>query len=412
MISAIFLNTLVKMKTYDLDELSVYPFKKIAFVKWEEMESFHLELPGVFDLVVPHDIENDGSFCFEQVVKTINALINGNYISNDIKIICLSEDNLLLAGKIRDEFRLTGFGYTQTIYFRNKSIMKKRLQKAGIRTPKHNLFDVSCARSNVKRTYEKYLTEFGCPFILKPISALGSLGVSKIYSEDEYADILNGIPLEMDYEIEEYIDGTLFHHDSMSVNGKILFSEVCEYSYPNMEIKDGKPILSIPLEEGSQTRIEIENFGIKALAALGITDGPAHMEIFKSKNGEAIFLEVGARTPGGNITQMYKQSSGASLPNWDFCNHLGIQYTPKEKSKLYYFCGFYPSKSGVVSNLLFPEIQSEYSINHCVKKGDSLINSDTVRDISALIIVKNRSYESLKHDFHFMKLFEPIEYRR
>ena len=118
----------------------------------------------------------------------------------------------------------------------------------GFRVPKHCSIYSGLSYADI----EKYLR---CTdFIIKPISGHGARNTYHIASERQFNDLDISNPHE--YEAEEYIDGELYHIDSVMVNGVILYSQSFEYSYPCIEYKKGKVISSIELD---QTRTAAQN---------------------------------------------------------------------------------------------------------------------------------------------------------
>jgi len=168
-------------------------------------------------------------FCRHVISKNISVS------ENALKIICLSEDNLLLAAQLRDEFNIPGMRFEQAQSFRDKTIMKYILQKNQIRTPHYVKFDHT--RINDPKNYYDHLTQtIGLPFVLKPFNLLGGLGIVMVKSFEEFNSfcIENAKELSYEYEAEEFISGTLFHCDSIIENSEILFSTCCEYTNPNI----------------------------------------------------------------------------------------------------------------------------------------------------------------------------------
>ena len=55
------------------------------------------------------------------------------------RVICLWEPGVLLAARLREELGAPGMTVEECQPFRDKDMMKEKVAKAGIRTPKHNL---------------------------------------------------------------------------------------------------------------------------------------------------------------------------------------------------------------------------------------------------------------------------------
>src|SRR5690606_20841388 len=133
------------------------------------------------------------------------------------------------------------------------------LKEKNIRIPRYYKFDDE--QSKHPFNYFKFLTEkLGLPFIAKPTSFLGGLGVIIIDSAESFIDFCKNEVTKMEYEIEEFISGTLFHCDTIRKSGKTIFSICCEYTNPNFDFQDGKSVISMPLKNDDPLSQRIFSF--------------------------------------------------------------------------------------------------------------------------------------------------------
>ena len=79
------------------------------------------------------------------------------------QVECLWEPYMILAARIRESFGLPGMTVEQTLPFRDKEQMKRVLDAAGIRTPRHS------STSTVAGAWEA-AEMIGFPLIVKPIA--------------------------------------------------------------------------------------------------------------------------------------------------------------------------------------------------------------------------------------------------
>lgn len=226
------------------------------------------------------------------------------------RVECLWEPGVVLAARMREAFGVPGLNVDQARAFRDKELMKSRLDAAGIRTPHH----YRASTGNEVRTAAE---KIGFPAIIKPIDGAGSADTYVIRSEDELVAALAAVRHVPEVSVEEFIEGEEFTYDAILANGDTLFENVAWYR-PKPLVARQNPWISpqaICLADLRQDDIApgVE-LGRKALRALGLQSGMAHMEWFRSaKTGEAIFGEVGARAPGGRLSHGMNYSSEANV---------------------------------------------------------------------------------------------------
>lgn len=141
------------------------------------------------------------------------------------------------------------------------------------------------------------------PCIIKPVDNAGSRGVTLVnsYSGLNEAYIYskqharNGSVI-----IEEYMTGNEVSVETMSVNGHVNVLAITD------KMTTGAPHFvemghSQPSRLPQSTQNKIKNLAAEAIDAVGITNGPAHVEIMVTPEGPKM-IELGARMGGDNIT--------------------------------------------------------------------------------------------------------------
>ena len=404
--TAIFINTFAKMKNYDMEDLIGQDIRLVAIVSSKDFPDFKEKYSGYFNNICLSIACDHGEFGDLNYAYSSKVVANELSINKDVRIICQSEDNLLLAGKLRDSFKLPGMGYQEILPFRDKVLMKNIIENAGLRVPKYTKLQFN-QKEDLKQKFVSLSDELGLPFLLKPISALGSVGIQIINNEEEFQKHY-GIIQSIEYEAEEFISGTLYHCDSIIKNGKTLFVVCCQYSNPNFDFQLGKSIISLPLKSDDTLAQRIFEFSATTLNAMGFYNGISHLEIFLTETNELIFLEVAARSPGV-VTPMYRQAFNVPFEDFAFKIEMGIDFEIPKPSDTFYMSGILPTIKGKIHSLINPEIFSEYFINWSVKPGDYINTSSSLREQSGTILVWNQDYELLVRDFSSLKNFTSLE---
>jgi hypothetical protein len=238
----------------------------------------------------------------EAVVEVVGTLIERNGPFDHV--IAFSEYLLDAAALIREHYNIAGAKSYDIDRFRDKPTMKAILQKAGIPVPRWVL-----CKSAEQVIEDAKALDF--PLILKPRRGACSKGVYKIGSAEELAlacrsQALNG------YEVEEYIEGDVFHADGVvDRDGICIFMSISRYISPCLEFERGAPLGSIIQTEGP-LRDQCRLFAMRCLGALELRSSAFHLEFFNTDR-ELVFLEIGARVPGADVSYVIHDVYGVNL---------------------------------------------------------------------------------------------------
>ncbi|MCX5210090.1 ATP-grasp domain-containing protein [Kitasatospora sp. NBC_00240] len=220
-------------------------------------------------------------------------------------VIGFSELLLDLAAMVRERYGIPGATRAETARFRDKTVMKDVVARAGLRVPRWATCE---SPEQVIRKAE----EFGYPVIVKPVSGASSQGVREIGSEGELQAWCADRDLR-GHEIEEYVQGEILHVDGvLDERGEPLFRCTSRYvaSCLDFELR-GTPLGSV-LQTDAALRERCESFALQCLAALGLKSSAFHLELFDTGD-ELVFLEVGARVAGADVPDVIHDVHGVNL---------------------------------------------------------------------------------------------------
>ncbi len=216
------------------------------------------------------------------------------------QIHCTWEPYMTLAGQLREMLGIGGMTVEQTIPFRDKEIMKRVLDSAGIRTPRHASVTTS---AGVRQAAQ----EIGYPVCVKPVSGAGSADTYRVNSAEHLEDILPRLGHVREVSVEEFIEADEFTFDTVCVNGEIRFFNIAMYrprpliGRSNEWISQQTICLRHPDQPWLQPGLEM---GQAVLKALEFNTGFTHMEWYLKPDGEAVFGEIAARPPGANTVDL------------------------------------------------------------------------------------------------------------
>jgi hypothetical protein len=236
----------------------------------------------------------------DEVISLIGKLIQRNGTFDHV--IAFSEYLLDIAALIRGRYGIPGPKPADVDRFRDKTTMKAILQRAQIRVPHWVLCD----------NPEQMLADaeiLGFPLILKPRRGASSKGVRKIETVRELVSAFDGLTF-VDYEMEEYVDGDMLHADGVvDCDGNCLFLCISRYIAPCLAFEQGTPLGSIIQ---TQPLAKYHQFALRCLAALKLRSSAFHLEFFDTEK-ELVFLEIGARVPGADVSYVVHDVYGVNL---------------------------------------------------------------------------------------------------
>ena len=233
----------------------------------------------------------------DAVVKQVVAGVGKHTIE---RVICMWEPGVVLAARIREALGIPGMGVEQANTFRNKDLMKQVILKAGIRTARH-------ASATTTASVRDAAASIGFPVIVKPIAGAGSMDTIRAASMKELDAALARVTAYDEVNVEEFIEGDEYTYDTICIDGRIVYENVCYYR-PN-------PLVARSTEWISPQTIALRDLttpivakgvalGHQVLKAMNFQTGFTHMEWFYTSKGEPIFGEIAARPPGAHTVDL------------------------------------------------------------------------------------------------------------
>lgn len=276
--------------------------------------------------------------------------------------------------------RLPGISFDTAVKATDKGEMIKAFEAAGVEHPWYYIIPTQPDLASVinKITY---------PCIMKPTDNAGSRGVVLCHCREE---------LEREYEyshnesrggaviIEEYLQGPEFSIEVMVVDGEPHILQITD------KLTTGAPHFvemghSQPSQQSEEVQERIKDLACRAVKAVGINVGPAHVEMILTKNGPKM-VELGARMGGDCITtHLVPLSTGIDMVGCTIKLACGeeIDIEPKSSkgSAIRYFDihnGVIKSIEGIDEAKKIPGVR-EISIVHQVGERIGEIGSSTDR---------------------------------
>ncbi len=244
--------------------------------------------------------------------KMEDALLGVSFMARteDIgRIVALDDFDVETAAMLREHLRTPGMGDSTARYFRDKLAMRTKARDEGLLVPEfiHIL--------NYDRLRE-FMQRVPPPWVLKPRSLAGSMGIKKVNSSDELWPALDLLGDQQSfYLLEKYIAGDIFHVDSIFYEHELLFSIASRYGRPPMDVSQQGDIFStstLPL--GSAEAQPLIDMNQTTMRAFGMVRGVSHSEFIRGRDdGQLYFLETSARVGGAHIVDLIQAATGINM---------------------------------------------------------------------------------------------------
>lgn len=253
-------------------------------------------------------LENiDNTFdTYGKIIQGLAFLMRSKKID---RIVALDDFDVEKAALAREHFRIPGMGQTTARYFRDKLAMRIQALNCSINVPPFSpLFhDVDIT---------EYLQATTAPWVIKPRSEASAAGIKKVHGFQEAWDTIHSLGEERhNFLIEQFKPGDVYHVDSLTVDGKVIFSRCSQYLNTPFEVAHGGGIFrSVTVAHGSKDEKALKKVNEQVMKAFGMKFSASHTEVIKCfEDGKFYFLETASRVGGANLAEMVEVSSGINL---------------------------------------------------------------------------------------------------
>ena len=241
-----------------------------------------------------------------QTLKAVSYLARTRDIE---RIVALDDFDVEVAAMLREHLRVSGLGDSAVRYFRDKLAMRTRARESDIAVPDFvGILNYDQIRA--------FLDSVPGPWVLKPRSMAGALGIKKISGPEELWPILESLgDAQSNYLLERWIAGGVCHVDSIVSNGSVVFAIASQYGRPPMETSHEGGIFSTRiLDRESGLAQELLRRNAQVLESMGLDRGVSHTEFILSQDGKDLFfLETSCRVGGAYISDLVHAASGLNL---------------------------------------------------------------------------------------------------
>lgn len=227
------------------------------------------------------------------------------------RVVALDDFDVEVGALLREHFRMTdtGLGESQSRFFRDKLAMRTKAREIGVRIPDFcPLFHHDDVRA--------FLARVPGPWLVKPRSEASAAGIRKLHTADEVWKRIDELGDDQSFcLIEQMVPGDLYHVDSLSANGQVVFAEVNAYWRPLLDVYQGGGVYAtrtVPRDRPEVAMLKQAN--AQVLDGFGLGWGASHTEfMIAHADGQAYFIETSARVGGANTAEMVEHATGVNL---------------------------------------------------------------------------------------------------
>ncbi len=254
----------------------------------------------------------DERFLMPDISKQPDVTHAVSFLARERKIdliIALDDFDVDTAASLREHLRIPGMGDTTARYFRDKLAMRVQAKEKGILAP-----DFTPVINH--ETIRDFAGRVAPPWVLKPRSQAGAMGIRKVYSTDELWVLLEELGDKASYYVlERFVEGDIFHVDAVISEREVVFAEVSRYWRPLLAVShEGGVFISRTVKRDSADAGDLRALNSELMAALGMVRGVTHSEFIKgAEDGKFYFLETAARVGGANISDLVEHATGLNL---------------------------------------------------------------------------------------------------
>jgi biotin carboxylase len=225
------------------------------------------------------------------------------------RIAALDDFDVEMGAMLREHLQLPGIGRTVAGGYRDKLAMRVKARAMGLRVPEFSpVFN--------DQELHEFTGRVPGPWVLKPRSSAAAIGIKKVANRDELWRALEAAGDERSNGVlEQFVNGDVYHVDSIVWNGRVVFAVAFKYGRPPMEVShQGGLFVTRRLADDSAEARGLLAANERLQSGLGLHRGVSHTEFIQSADdGGFVFLETSARVGGAFIADTIEVATGVNL---------------------------------------------------------------------------------------------------
>ena len=264
---------------------------------------------------LPNNIAHKWSdeYCNVSIIDKEAVLREAQRLKIDGIMSFACDPGVVAASYVQNKMGLPSFGPFESVeILQNKDKFRSFLAKNGFNVPQAKGFD------SVEAAMQE-IYWYPWPVIVKPTDAAGSKGVTRV---DKVEDLKPALEYAMEHSIsghiivEEFIDkkGCSSDTDSMSVDGKLVFTSFCAQRFDADATNPYTPAAyswpsTFTKEEEAYLTSEIQ----RLITLLNLKTVVYNIEVRVAPNGKPYIMELTPRGGGNRLCEMLRYATGVDM---------------------------------------------------------------------------------------------------
>jgi biotin carboxylase len=246
-------------------------------------------------------------------------------------VLAVDDQGLIVASLASSALGLRHNPSDAVLASRDKRLMRELFRSAALAQPRYVVVapdgDVAAAADQI-----------GYPAVVKPVSRAASQGVIRVddATQAEAAGVRIRAILEggrEDLLVESFVPGVEVAVEGLLRDGRLevlaIFDKPDPLDGPFFE----ETLYVTPSRQPDHVLADLEQTAARAAAAMGLTEGPVHVELRVGPRGEVTILELAARSIGGLCARSLRFGAGLSLEELIIRHALGLALDGLERER-------------------------------------------------------------------------------
>jgi hypothetical protein len=317
------------------------------------------------------------------------------------------------AARLRDRLQIPGAGEADVLPFVDKVVMKNAMRGVDALLPRFVPADPAECRLDPRAWAERLVSDLGLPLFAKPRDQNSCAGTARLETREaleQYGQRAAG-----PFELDELVEGDVYHLDAVIVGGVIRWFGAGRYLWPPYQTLSGAPLAGIVIGPGHGRFEELRRLNERLLRAFAsVPDGCTHLEAIRRPDGRWCFLEVAARTPGWRIPEIHRLHRGVDLRLVHYQVQAGIEPDLEERPGPVagYYCALKTDR-GRIDRLNAPTFRSAHEITWFQRwvEAEDVVRSNTMADFLGAAVLWSQSWDAVWDDLCALEGFRPYTIR-
>ncbi|MEU3961932.1 hypothetical protein AB0F42_19250 [Streptomyces buecherae] len=350
----------------------------------------------VFDEIVVLD-----DFSTEPLANAVSGLIERSGVApQNARLLCHDGHSLSAVAQVRARLGVPGDLPASLEAFRDKLALKATLEGANIRVPRHLSWDAQAYADDPDRYADDVIATVGLPAFAKPVDESGGVGAFRLDTVEgmhTWAAVADG---EHGFEVDEFVQGTLYHVETLIDDGRILHVRANQYLHPCHTYADGLICSTVTLPEDHPHHARLLEFNRRVLEELKNKPRSSvfHHEICIRPDGESVFLEIDACAPAALTPATGRIRWGLDIEEAHFRLQRGEEVHVPEQLGPHAAFVYVPKQAGKVVARHRPKLVSPHRWVWNVAVGDALGDPTDIRAFVASVLLWNDDLKTLCED--------------